>query len=299
LEFTLKDRNTSAHFCAQKGHLPCLKLILGKDESLATRLNEASQTPLHIATLNGNVDVVKYLLPLTKNVKKSADELWNIAIRNRDAEMLNLFLEDLCSEKQIPNGLFGREIIIEYKLQDARGDLVNYLSVKEEISLYELEKLVYTKSGRWLILEQRLESGRSQIRDDDDLARVLQHANVEQKNKLKEGDKVKISLQCSVNLENRPISQPRATVSAKQATKLGGLISDATLVKDTKNITSEQFAQIKSMFSEGMQNLKKDFTRDLKKVSNQTKFVSQQSSDIYEEIQQVKATDREFIKNAL
>jgi len=208
----------------------------------------------------------------------------------------------VCPEKEMPPELFGREIVVEYRLQDQRGDLVNFLTVKEDVSFFELEKQIFNKSQRWLILEIKMDNGRTQIRDDDDLAREIQRVKKVQ-GTLKEGEKLKLSFTCVVNMENKPIAVPRATTaSAKQSTKVTAVVQTETtqnVKRDAQNVSQEDFTQLKSILAEGFTGLNKDIARMMNKMTNQSKFAAQQSNDIYEEIQHVKQTDRDFIHNAL
>lgn len=50
------------HFCAESGNLSCLDQILAADPTLKNAQDEEGYTPLHLAVINGNKDVVRKLI---------------------------------------------------------------------------------------------------------------------------------------------------------------------------------------------------------------------------------------------
>jgi len=216
----------------------------------------------------------------------------------------------------LPINLFFREIIVEYRMHDQQGDLVSYINVKEDVSLFELEKIIHDKSGKWIILEQRFPTGaRTKIKDDEDLRRAIRAAISEHEKQKAEGkgksvtpgpevklpkkepEKITVVFYTSLNLANKPYSTPQNAAAARQTTK--PMVSKKKKAQEKKGtkITSDQFVVLQSQMMEGFSVLKRDITRDFKKSSNQSHLIAQQANDIYDEIQQVKANDRDFIRN--
>jgi hypothetical protein len=65
------------------------------------------QLPIHIAAERGHVACVQELLAITKPGGKALhEELWTLAIKNSQRELISWLHDDLCSFKDLPKNLF-------------------------------------------------------------------------------------------------------------------------------------------------------------------------------------------------
>eukprot|EP00026_Physarum_polycephalum_P000268 Phypoly_transcript_00268.p1 GENE.Phypoly_transcript_00268~~Phypoly_transcript_00268.p1 ORF type:complete len:1752 (+),score=258.40 Phypoly_transcript_00268:72-5258(+) len=293
LEFTMPDKNSCVHLCAAYGFVACLRLLLDKGVHLASKQNAEKQLPIQLATERGQTGCVQELINITKPGGKSLhDELWDLATKNKHREIIMWLHSDLCAEKKLPSELFPAEIEIEYHF----ADIVSFITVPEDVSLYELEQQLYTKLKRYIIMEQHLAQGRTQIRDDADLKKAINNA----KAKNKKVATVTIVFHCTQNLEYKFIAAAPSTNNASQKPILK--IRTAVVVEeevpkktpkkaDKPEMSETLLNKLKEFISEKNSEFQKDFKKELNKIYMQGKHANQQYADIYEEIQYFKAND--------
>jgi len=314
IEFSKPDKNTCMHLCAAYGYLNCLKLLLSKAPQLANRHNLDKQLPIHLATERGHTDCVRELINYTKtNGTPIHEEIWALAVGKKQRDVVLWLQSDLCSHKKLPKTMFPAKIEVEYRM----GDMIGFLKVPEDVSLYELEQQLYNKLKRFTVLEQRIQQGRTQIRDDKDLKKAIASAkasgavSTNNSNKVgKDGKKKEplnvVVFHCVQNLEGKFVAQPPSTTD-NPALKPIRLRTPDVNAADEKSQTTipvappmlshEQFKTLQASMSDSLMPLLKDLGRDVKKVVNQTKLSALQGSDIYDEIQSMKTSDREFISS--
>jgi len=224
------------------------------------------------------------------------DAIWDLAVAGSHRDLIAWLHDDLCSHRELPKNLFPADIEVEYHF----GDLVNFLTVPEDISLYLLEQQLYNKLKRYTIIEQRIQQGRTQIRDDADLKKAIVAAKSSNPNK------PVVVFYCMQNLENKPIAQPPSATdnSLKPITKLRTMASESATAPEKNNATNssttssggmsaEQFTMLKNFLEKSMSL--KDLEKEVKKVAIQVRHNAQQNADIYDEIQNIKTNDRNFI----
>ena len=73
LEVADQYDNLPIHAAAEEGHLEAVKVLIEHNSSLSPN-NEDEQTPIHLATINGRVDVVEELLKQDRNFIMNEDE---------------------------------------------------------------------------------------------------------------------------------------------------------------------------------------------------------------------------------
>ena len=76
LEVADQYDNLPIHAAAEEGHLEAVKVLIEHNPSphLLSPNNEDEQTPIHLATINGRVDVVEELLKQDRNFIMNEDE---------------------------------------------------------------------------------------------------------------------------------------------------------------------------------------------------------------------------------
>jgi len=104
---------------------------------------------------------------------------------------------------------------------------------------------------------------------------------------------------CIQNLDNKPIARPPSnpapsTITTKLRTGLGEAAEQAKTSVPSA-LSSDQFAILRDSIVDKFTPYQKELEKELKKISMQHKMVSNQNADIYDEIQQIKANDREFV----
>ena len=59
-----KDRTgkTALHYCAENQGVSCISQIISSDPSLINEKDDEGYTPLHLAVISGNKEIVKYLI---------------------------------------------------------------------------------------------------------------------------------------------------------------------------------------------------------------------------------------------
>lgn len=272
----------------------CVKLIINKAGHLATLVNADGYLPIHLAAERGHLPVVQELVSVTKpGGKVLSDKLWELAVGNSQREVILWLHSDLCTSKELPVNLFPHPIEVEYH----QGDMVSFMTINEDTPFHELERAIYNKAKRWMYIEQRLTQGRTQIRDDTDLRKAISTA----KESKKKGEKIVVVFHLAQNLENKPIAEKPTSGGAGQKI-VSRLRSNSknmeTPAKETSSepaLSVDQFKILKEKLIGEFNPFQKELEKELKKISAQMKYARQQNATIYDEIQGIKANDREFV----
>jgi len=295
LDFAKSDKNNILHLCAAYGYLNCVKLIITKASHLATLANAEGYLPVHLATERGHLQIVQELVPVTKQGGKAlADKLWELAVGNSQREVILWLQSDLCSNKDLPKNLFPHPVEIEYH----QGDMVNFLTINEDTPFHEVERAIYNKVKRWMYVEQKLTQGRTQIRDDTDLRKAISTAKDAAK-----GEKIVVVFHLTQNLENKPVAEKPTSGGPSQKIVSRLRSNDVPEALGAKPETAapvpalslDQFKLLKDKLIGEFNPFQKELEKELKKISAQMKYARQQNADIYDEIQGIKANDREFV----
>ena len=95
--------NKALHVAAIEGRIDILKLLLNKDPSEINTKGENDNTPLNLAALNGQVDIVSFLLKYNASISELNEEsetVLHIAANEENSSILKLLLER-CSKEDL------------------------------------------------------------------------------------------------------------------------------------------------------------------------------------------------------
>ena len=136
----LKDKNSSNSFlhyiCMNDDNFPLMEIIKPTIKEI-NKQNNLGQTPLHIAIINKNEKIIKYLIQNGANVNISDNNLnmsLHLAVLNNDIEIIKLLIENKANPLLINK---NNETVLDIAIKRDHKECINLL---KEVSLMNESK---------------------------------------------------------------------------------------------------------------------------------------------------------------